>query len=65
LSDPAALAEHRTKLARIPLKQEGDPRDIVHAVLYFLSQAARYTTGSLLTVDGGYSLGIPAYDTNQ
>jgi NAD(P)-dependent dehydrogenase (short-subunit alcohol dehydrogenase family) len=65
LNDPEALVEHRAKLARIPLKQEGDPQDIVHAVLYFLSEAARYTTGSLLIVDGGYSLGIPAYDTTQ
>ena len=65
LNDPEALVEHRAKLARIPLKQEGDPQDIVHAVLYFLSEAARYTTGSLLIVDGGYSLGIPAYDTAQ
>ena len=65
LKDPEALVEHRAKLARIPLKQEGDPRDIVHAVLYFLSEAARYTTGSLLIVDGGYALGIPAYDTAQ
>jgi NAD(P)-dependent dehydrogenase (short-subunit alcohol dehydrogenase family) len=65
LNDQEALVEHRAKLARIPLKQEGDPQDIVHAVLYFLSEAARYTTGSLLIVDGGYSLGIPAYDTAQ
>jgi len=65
LKDPAALVEHRAKLARIPLKQEGDPQDIVQAVLYLLSEAARYTTGSLLIVDGGYSLGIPVYNTVQ
>ena len=60
-----ALALELAKLARIPLKQEGDPQDIVQAMLYFLSEAARYTTGSLLIVDGGYSLGIPAYDSAQ
>ena len=65
LDDPEALAEHRAKLARIPLKREGESRHIVHAVLYFLSEAACYTTGSLLIVDGGYSLGIPAYDSVQ
>jgi NAD(P)-dependent dehydrogenase (short-subunit alcohol dehydrogenase family) len=65
LNDPEALMEHRAKLARIPLKQEGEAQDIVHAVLYFLSEAARYVTGSLLIVDGGYSLGIPAYDMAQ
>ena len=65
LNDPVALVEHRAKLARIPLKQEGDPQDIVQAVLHLLSAAARYTTGSLLIVDGGYSLGIPTYDATQ
>ena len=65
LKDPEALVEHRAKLARIPLKQEGDPQDIVQAVLHLLSAAARYTTGSLLIVDGGYSLGIPTYDATQ
>jgi NAD(P)-dependent dehydrogenase (short-subunit alcohol dehydrogenase family) len=65
LDDPEALAEHRAKLAKIPLKREGECQNIVHAVLYFLSEAACYTTGALLIVDGGYSLGIPAYDTAQ
>ena len=62
LDDPAGMAEHQTKLARIPLKQEGRPADITHAVLHFLSEASAYSTGSQLVVDGGYSLGIPAYD---
>jgi NAD(P)-dependent dehydrogenase (short-subunit alcohol dehydrogenase family) len=53
--------EHQTKMDRIPLGQEGDPRDIANAVLHLMSDEAKYTTGSLLVVDGGYSLGISVY----
>lgn len=53
--------EHRTKLTRIPLGAEGKPDHVVSAVLYFLSEKSEYCTGSLLVVDGGYSLGIPSY----
>ena len=54
-------SEHQTKLDRIPLGREGDPRDIAEAVLHLMSDEANYTTGSLMVVDGGYSLGISAY----
>jgi NAD(P)-dependent dehydrogenase (short-subunit alcohol dehydrogenase family) len=54
-------SEHQTKLDRIPLGFEGDPRDIAKAALHLMSDEANYTTGSLLVVDGGYSLGISAY----
>lgn len=61
LEDPASGAEHQSKLARIPLGHEGRPEDISDAVLHFLSEQSSYSTGALLVVDGGYSLGIPAY----
>jgi NAD(P)-dependent dehydrogenase (short-subunit alcohol dehydrogenase family) len=61
LVDEAARAEHRTKKARIPLGDQGRPEDVVEAVRYFLSPRSRYCTGTLLVVDGGYSLGIPSY----
>lgn len=32
----------------------GDPRDIAHAVIYLMSDAGRWITGTALTVDGGY-----------
>jgi len=56
-----SLDEHKTKLARIPLGHEGDPGDVARAVLHLMSDEANYTTGSLLVVDGGYSLGIASY----
>ncbi len=61
IQNPANVAEHRTKMARIPLGHEGDSGDIAKAALHFMSDESDYTTGALLVVDGGYSLGISAY----
>ena len=41
-------------LKRIPLGRVADPDDIAGAVSYLASDAARYTTGSSIVVDGGY-----------
>jgi NAD(P)-dependent dehydrogenase (short-subunit alcohol dehydrogenase family) len=40
---------------RIALGRVGRPDEIVGAVVYLLSDASTYTTGSLMTVDGGVS----------
>jgi NAD(P)-dependent dehydrogenase (short-subunit alcohol dehydrogenase family) len=40
-------------LSPIPLKRVGQPAEIVGTALYLLSDASSYTTGSLITVDGG------------
>jgi NAD(P)-dependent dehydrogenase (short-subunit alcohol dehydrogenase family) len=44
-------------LRSIPQKRIGQPEDLVGAVLYLASDAARFTTGSVLVVDGGQTLG--------
>ena len=43
--------------AMIPLGCRGDPRELAHAVRFLLSDEAGYITGSVVTVDGGLSMG--------
>ena len=54
-------AEHRAKLARIPAAREGQPEEVARAINWLLSEDSSYATGSVLTLDGGFTLGIPAY----
>lgn len=49
----AYAAEH------FPLGRLGDPREIVGTILYLASDDSSYTTGSLVTVDGGLSVTPP------
>ena len=53
--------EHEAKLARIPAGREGRPDEVVEAVLWLLSTASSYCTGTILQCDGGLTLGIPRY----
>lgn len=41
-------------LPQIPLGRVAQPEDIAPAILFLLSDAARYVTGATLVVDGGY-----------
>ena len=42
-------------LARTPLKRWGEPADIGGSVVYLCSEAARFVTGTVLPIDGGYA----------
>jgi NAD(P)-dependent dehydrogenase (short-subunit alcohol dehydrogenase family) len=61
LTTPAAVAEMAAKRARIPMGRLGTPEEIAEMVIFLLSSSASYATGSLLTADGGFSLGIANY----
>lgn len=39
-----------------PLKRYGTPEDMANAIIYLLSDASSFVTGTELVVDGGYSL---------
>lgn len=42
-------------MSRIPMGRWAHPAEIAHPILFLASDAARYITGSMLTVDGGYT----------
>ena len=48
-------ARNRAILQRTPLGRWGTPADIVGPALFLASDAARFITGAVLVVDGGYS----------
>jgi len=43
-------------MKRYPLKRYGRPEEIAYSVIYLLSDAASWITGSNLLIDGGYTL---------
>ena len=42
-------------LARTPMKRWGEPADIGGSIVYLCSDAARFVTGIVLPIDGGYA----------
>src|SRR5262249_49725390 len=52
-ADLANPEYRRGRLERIPLGMMGEPEDQVGALLYLVSDAARYVTGTSVVVDGG------------
>ncbi len=51
MNDPARSG---AILTRTPMARWGEPADVAGAVLFLLSGAARFVTGVVLPVDGGY-----------
>ncbi len=46
----------KTDMQRYPLGRYGRPEEVAYAVMYLLSDASSWTTGSNLLIDGGYTL---------
>jgi NAD(P)-dependent dehydrogenase (short-subunit alcohol dehydrogenase family) len=44
----------RELLARTPMGRFGKPEELVGAAVYLASDAASFTTGQILVVDGGF-----------
>lgn len=53
-----AVSEEQMKelVSKIPLKRLGEPSEIASGIVFLLSDAASYITGSSLIIDGGLSL---------
>ncbi len=47
----------RTVTGSVPLRRQGTPQDVAHAALFLASPLAAYVSGTVLPVDGGWSLG--------
>ena len=43
-------------LTRTPLKRWGTPHDLAGAIIYLLSDASSFVSGSEIVVDGGFSI---------
>ena len=48
----------RKVLSRTPIGRLGEPVDVANAVLFLVSDSAKYITGVVLPVDGGNSIGF-------
>ena len=46
--------QDQTLISRIPLARFGKPEEIAQAVLYLTTDEARWVTGTVLTIDGGW-----------
>ena len=44
-------------MAHVPMKRVAEPDEMAGTVLYLVSQASSYTTGTAINVDGGYLIG--------
>jgi NAD(P)-dependent dehydrogenase (short-subunit alcohol dehydrogenase family) len=42
-------------MSRVPVGRWADPAEIADPILFLCSDAARYVTGTMMTVDGGYT----------
>lgn len=53
---PLSKEEKQANLARYPLGRYGKPEEVAYAVIYLLSDASAWTTGTALKLDGGLTL---------
>ena len=56
--DTGTISEEQLseEMKKYPLKRFGKPEEVAHAIIYFLSDASSFTTGTNLVIDGGFTL---------
>jgi NAD(P)-dependent dehydrogenase (short-subunit alcohol dehydrogenase family) len=52
---PDPRAEERSIVSKTLLKRLAQPEEIAHTILFVASDEASYMTGSIVTVDGGWT----------
>jgi NAD(P)-dependent dehydrogenase (short-subunit alcohol dehydrogenase family) len=57
LSESLALTDRDLVTSMIPVGRWGRPEELAHAVKFLLDDLSSYITGSVITVDGGMSMG--------
>jgi 3-oxoacyl-[acyl-carrier protein] reductase len=57
LNYPEGSTPRAALVGQVPMRRMGTPNEIAHAVSYFLDDAAGFTTGQVLYVCGGLSVG--------
>lgn len=53
---PLSEEERQRDLSHYPLKRYGKPEEVAYAIIYLLSDASAWTTGTALKLDGGLTL---------
>ncbi len=54
-SNESEMAIYSKLKSAQPIKRLGDPKEVAQSVCFLASEGASYITGSLLTIDGGYT----------
>jgi len=57
-NNPPNSSRTRALIDRIPVKRLGTPKDVAHAVSFFLDPRSGFVTGQTLYVDGGMTVGL-------
>lgn len=55
-TDAITAEQVELEIKRYPLKRYGTPEEIAYAVIYLLSDASSWVTGTNLVIDGGFTL---------
>lgn len=57
LDDKSVTAEDmEADMKKYPLKRYGKPEEVAYAIIYLLSDASAFTTGTSIVIDGGFTL---------